>query len=234
MSDEPAGIYQPENEPAGQPVEKQEDNQPKYVTEETLRAELDKFWKGVQSMTTKQEKRVSKQLEEWEKRVTDAGITVSTDMRNAAQERIALSMLEDDSKVAKPAAPLKPYDDPVVADVNKWIDEVQQQYGFQFTDNDPEWYEINFHNPNPEAFKRQFESKLSEAASRAGKPIPQKPVQSGNPSARVPAPAGVSVNNLDFLNQELAQLQAKSNPTRAEEQRRKEIVAELLRQVPKG
>jgi hypothetical protein len=230
MTDEPEGIYQPESEPARQP-DQPADNQPKYVTEDGLRAELDKLWKGIQSMTAKHEKRVSKQLEEWEKRVSESGITVSNDMRQAAEQRIALSMLEEDNKAAKPVEPQKSRVSPdVVEQVNTKMRELSGELGVTLTEDDPEYWEVNYTNPNPEKFLQQYERKLKAKAERVSQ---VQLAQPGNPAARVPAPTGFASGGIDSLNSELAALQAKAHPSPAEEKRRKEIVAELLKHVPK-
>lgn len=236
MSDETTGIYQP-GEAEGQPPPAP-DNQPQFVTPDQLDARLAKFYQDVQKMTTKQENRVSKKLSEWEKRVIEAGISVTPEMKNTAQQRIAMDMLNDEAEAAQPdpystKAPTgNPITQKVVDETNAGMRALQKKYDYVLTENDPEYWEVPWTGSTPEVFLQTYEAKLKDAAPRRGRQLPSD-AQPGNPAARVPGPSGASVVGEDAIREELVKLQSKSSRTGAEENRRKQLESELLKLIPR-
>jgi len=185
-------IYQPgegDEPPAPAP-----DNQPDLVTKEYLEEKLRDIWKGINSFTAKQENRIAKKLSEWEKRVTEAGIPVTAEMKTSAQQRIAMDMLNDESLAqdgspAAQASPGNPLIQKVVEETAKAKLALEKKYDYVLTENDPEFYEEPWKAPTPDEFLKAYEQKLREAAPRRGRQLPVEE-QPGTPGARIPVPLG--------------------------------------------
>ncbi len=233
MDDNLQAEYQPDQE-AGLPSGEDTGAEPKYVTEETLQrmlAERDEQLKrSFQSLTDKQVSRVEKTLKQWEQRMSEEGLPVDDQLRQQARNRLALRELElmDD----EPARNVGHRIDPRIEAVRAKEKELKARYGVDLSPDDDEYYDVNFSHPNPDRYIVQYESALRAKAERLN-PHAQSQAQ-GNPASRVPAPAGAATgNNIDNLTNELGKLQAKPNRSPAEEKRRKEIEAELLKQLPR-
>jgi hypothetical protein len=106
------------------------------------------------------------------------------DFKQVRSQAIVDASLGVNPQAAPPAGPQQ---NPVVTETNNKLREMQKQYGYVLTENDPEFYEINFQNPNPEQFLAEYEAKLREAAPRAGR---QLPAPSAPPGARLSSPVG--------------------------------------------
>lgn len=233
MDDVSQAEYQP-NQDAGQPSGEGMGAEPKYVTEETLErmlAERDEQLKrSFQSLTDKQVSRVDKKLKQWEQRMTEEGLPVDDQLRQQARSRLALRELE--LMEDEPAQGVDHRIDPRIEAVRAKENELKAQYGVDLSPNDDEYYDVNFSHPNPDRYLVQYENALRAKAERLNPHAQSQP--QGNPASRVPAPAGSATgSNIDNLTTELGKLQSKPNRSPAEEKRRKELEAELLKLLPR-
>ena len=232
---------------APEPITKQEFAQ--FQTE--LKEELKRI---IQSQTGKAESRIKKevdsklsQVEANFKSLREAGYPVTDeDLKEARTQAIRgmMSTLADNESAAQqtPTAS-NPQEQAVVKQANEALKELQNRYGYVLGKNDPEFWAISnkFYDFQAEAwigppdeFIPTYEQKLREINTRLGRPVPQEINIQGSPSARIPSPVGSATGgSIEALNNELGMLQSKSGRTAADEKRRKEIEAELLKHVPR-
>lgn len=219
---------------------------------EKFKAELaDEIKRTIQSQTGKAESRIKKdvesklaQVEANFKSLREAGYPVTDEDLKAARSQAMRETLaslpgEDDAAQRNQPAP-NPERQAVANDTMKALRSLQKQYGYVLTENDPEYWDLVdadvAHAESPTKFLEMHEAKLREVVTRLGRPVPppSQPAQIGNPAARIPAPVGTPTGgNIEALNNELGVLLNKHNLTPAEDRRRKEIEAELLKHVPR-
>lgn len=235
MSDQLEESYQPEVE-EGQSSQPEGEAQPKFVTVEDLTALEERLKRRLQSLTDKQESRISKRLREWEERAKAQGFEVDDQMRQEARRREVLRLLDEEGEIEPAQADLPRIDPAVKAKIeatNARYAELQREYGVTLTDSDPEYWDVNWRHRDPERFLKQAEAALKEKAERVGKQPGAQSQSLSSPSTTAPSPRGTAGASIDEMTQELGRLQTKANPTPAEEKRRKELVAELMKHIPR-
>jgi len=223
---------------APEPITKQEFAQ--FQTE--LKEELKRI---IQSQTGKAESRIKKevdsklsQVEANFKSLREAGYPVTDeDLKEARTQAIRgmMSTLADNESAAQqtPTAS-NPQEQAVVKQANEAMHNLQRQYHYVLTENDPEFWDVPFTGVPPDEFLSKYEAGLREVVTRLGRPVPQQTIVQGSPSARIPSPGGSATGgSIEALTNELGILQSKSGRTAADEKRRKEIEAELLKHVPR-
>lgn len=218
---------------------------------EKFKAELaDEIKRTIQSQTGKAESRIKKdvesklaQVEANFKSLREAGYPVTDEDLKAARSQAMRETLaslpgEDDAAQRNQPAP-NPERQAAASETMKALRSLQKQYGYVLTENDPEYWDLVdadvAHAETPAKFLEMHEAALREVVTRLGRPVPQQQTaQISNPAARVPTPTGMPTGgNIDALTNELGTLNNKTNRTPAEDRRRKEIEAELLKYVPK-
>ena len=205
----------------------------KELTSELLRAVQSQTDKAKSSITKEVDAKL-KQVEATFKELKDAGYAVTDDDLKLARTqaiRDVIASSQGQEQAAKPAS--KPEDAAIVVETNNKMRELQKRYGYVLTDNDPEFWDIPFQGSPPEEFLSKYEEGLRTVVSRLGRSLPAVEAQAGSPSARVPTPVGGASGGTDYLTKELDRLQSKTNPTPQDIKRRKEIVEELMKIVPK-
>lgn len=220
--------------------------QPEPITKKELEAfkkELTgELLRVIQSQTDKAQSRIAKdvdaKLKEVEttfKELKEAGYAVTEDDLKLARNqalRDVLASPRGKEQAAQPAS--DPRQEATIRDTNNKMRELQKQYGYVLTDNDPEFWDVPFQDSTPEQFLQKYEEGLRTVVGRLGRPLPQQQSAiSGSSSARVPTPSGGATGGVEGLTRELEALQKKSFTTPSEDKRRKEIVAELMKQVPR-
>ena len=234
MSDDNGAEYQPLVEP-GQASQEQEVVQPKYVTEDALKLALEKATKEIskritQSLEDQGLALVDKKLTKWADVLKAQGIAVTDDMLN--QKRIQLATAEADRALSddRPAQEDYPQVDPEkVREVRAKMVKLQAQLEVFPDGTEKEFENFNWQDPDPDRFFQGYEARLKKLADRQGA-APEPRTLDGNPTARVPGPAGVQGGDRDAqLSNRLQQIQTqdpyKRDPTLSKE--RSEIMKEL-------
>ena len=225
--------------------------EPKPITGADLDAWSKEFRKDllnvIRSQTVQAESNIKKevdaklvQVEKNFKELKAAGYPVTDeDLKIAKSEAISealktLTSSEEDEAQPSRARSTDPKQEAVIKQANEAMRNLQKQYGYVLTENDPEFWDVPFTGVPPDEFLSKYEAGLREVVTRLGRPVPQQTIVQGSPSARIPSPVGSATGgSIEALNNELGMLQSKSGRTAADEKRRKEIEAELLKHVPR-
>ncbi len=208
MSDEPQATYQPGAE-AGQPSQPPVGGEPKYVTEDALLQMEDRLTRRLQSLTDKQESRVTKMLDKWQTALEAQGIPATSEMLNRKRLELATAeadrALLDDNQPAQAVAPQAgdPHFEEVKARVNARMAQLETEHGVKLESTDREYKRLNWINPDPDDFLEAYEEALKNKKGRnGGQQLPPNP-------ARVPGPGGApGGNRLEELTRRYNEIQA--------------------------
>ena len=194
----------------------------------------------IQSQTDKAQSRIKKevdaklgQVEATFKELKEAGYSVTEDdlklARSQALRDVLTASRDQDAAAQPPSGP--PIADAKVRETNEAMRQLQKQYGYVLTENDPEFWEVPFQGSAPEDFLAKYEAGLKDVVTRLGRPLPAQ-AQSVNPVTRTPTPGGTAITGLEGLTAELNRLLENPSQAPADVKRRKELQKEILKHVP--
>lgn len=225
---------QPQAEVAEQPAEQA----PTYVTQDALDAALQRIEasiaKAVQSQTDRTlgglKKSVEKKFAELTELADQAG--VPPQVIEAEKARIWQEAIQDFR--SGDAQPTPAQDE--VSQVNNWIFEIADDLGVApLYPKDPEFSQVNFQNPNPAAFKAQYEAAIRAKAARR-KGAPAEPAAQTTPAAKAPIigtgqPSGNPT--LEQLTTRLRTLQQKAGRSQADWVEMQALEKAITAQIPR-
>lgn len=203
MSDNPIdAVFSPPVAPGQEPPKEATQQQP-GVTREDLEAKISELQNRLdrfeQSLADKTALRIENRLKKWQKQVEAQGVSMTPELLEQGRRTLALKELDsvsDEDAVAKPVQ--KSNADPnstgvpqsVIDQTNAAMRELQKQYGYVLTENDPEFYEIPW-DGNPKEFLEKYEEAQQSAMRRAGRTPPKN--ASASAVSRSPTLLGGSV-----------------------------------------
>jgi len=214
MSDESiGGVYEP-NVEAGQPSQVVPE-QPRYVTTDDLKAELDAFGENLvrrfQSMTDQDiTKRIKREVEnfnaELSRRVEaarNAGITITEAQQQEARNQFTQKLITTELADEAPAqVALQPQIDPAtVKRVNLEMARLQAQYEIVPDETDAEFRGMNWVDPDPDRFLSDYKRRFEKLAKRLGKVPSEQPQEPPEPGVRLPVQGGSAANQQGLMEQ---------------------------------
>lgn len=214
--------------------------QPEYITKAMFDEGLARIEQSIARVAQSQadrsvaglRKQVEKRLGEFIELAKEAGMPQP--IIDAEQQRIWRETL-DEFRTSDNPAPVAPQD--VIVEVNNWIGDIADELGVApLRPKDVEFASVDFSNPDPAAFKVQYEKAIrAKAARRSGGQVqPQQTAPSAPPAARTPMtgtgqPSGNPT--LEQMTQQLSALQRKVNRTPADWNAMRELESKITAQL---